>query len=359
MKILENYLLKEFLRNWYGVTSILLLILLSNSLANALKKSINGLIDSSVIFPLFVTNAIQYSMNLIPLGLFLGVMLGMGRLYQDSEMSSAYACGLSPLRIIKPVLTTGLIGFSMVFLLTFWVAPWAADIEQRILLKEKSKQEIDKVEAGKFNVSKDTGTVLFARHKGDEGLKSVFVESIKDKEGAVAEVAKSAKVDLIFEDNLPFFVFKNGSTYSHNEKQTEANEKGDISVTYYREHGVLLESKVQKKESQTLRAIPTKTLMNSTNIEYMAEFQWRVSFCATTIIFALLALPLSHSAPRKSRNSKIMIALLIYILYANLLIYAKRSMISGALPVEWGMWWVYVVCFVLFLIMFLKRQFKG
>ncbi len=364
MKILEKYLLKEFLHNWYGVTSILMLILVSKNLISALNKAIKGTIDSSVILPLVVTNIFQFSLILIPLGLFLGIMLGMGRLYQDSEMSAAYACGLSPARILKPVLVTGLMGFIIVFILAFWVAPWAADIEQRIMVKEKSKQEIDKVEAGRFNVSQDHNTVIFARNKDkdkdkDTGLQSVFVQSTKQQEGVVAEVAQSAKVELRYEDELPFFVLKNGSTYSHGNIQNKNKEEGDISITQYEEHGVLLGSKVQKKESQRLKATPTKTLLASSDIMHKAELQWRISLCASTIIMALLALPLSHSAPRKSRNAKIIVAVIIYIFYANLLIYAVKSMRSGAIPEQYGMWWVYVVCLFIISIMFIKRQVKG
>ena len=61
------------------------------------------------------------------------------------------------------------------------------------------------------------------------------------------------------------------------------------------------------------------------------------------LVLALLAVPISHSQPRQGRYARLLLALLVYIIYVNLL-GAGRSMIgSGALASWAGLWWAHLL----------------
>ena len=60
-------------------------------------------------------------------------------------------------------------------------------------------------------------------------------------------------------------------------------------------------------------------LWSSSNIKDRAELQWRFTLPLATIIVAVMALPLSRTNPRSGRYAKLAIALLIYLVYSNLL----------------------------------------
>jgi lipopolysaccharide export system permease protein len=351
MSILDKYLLKEFLRNWYGITSILLLILISDNLAGSLALAIKGVIDSSVVLPLFIANAFQFSVALIPLGLFLGIMLGMGRLYHDSEMASAYACGLSPKQLLRPAFFVGVIGFLIVSILAFSVAPWAARTQSNIIEKQSAKQEIDKIEAGRFNLSKDNKTVIFAETKQGAKLESVFVKSRSKDDEVGLEFSQTVNIAKRFEDQYKYFIFETGSAYNDSDDE--------ISITSYKEHGVLLESKITKHKRVKVAGISTMELINSTSLEKRAELHWRMAVSISTIMLAMLALPLSHTAPRKGRYSRLVVALFVYLIYVNLLIFAQKLMENGTVPDWVGMWWVHILCFSLVFYLNWKRQKYG
>ena len=95
--------------------------------------------------------------------------------------------------------------------------------------------------------------------------------------------------------------------------------------------------------------------MRSANVEDIAEVQWRVSPAIAVIVLGILAIPLSHSAPREGRGGRVILGILTYTIYANIL-YMWRSWIAeGDLPPVLGLWWVHLLVFIVALI-WLSRQ---
>ena len=56
----------------------------------------------------------------------------------------------------------------------------------------------------------------------------------------------------------------------------------------------------------------------------------------------MLAVPLSRSAPRQGKYSRLLVAVLIYVIYSNLLGVSQTWVEQGTLPGMLGLWWVHV-----------------
>jgi lipopolysaccharide export system permease protein len=67
------------------------------------------------------------------------------------------------------------------------------------------------------------------------------------------------------------------------------------------------------------KIIPTFELNRRGDARERAEFQWRVSTPFSTLLLTLLAVPLSHTRPRKGRFARMLLAMAAYALYFNLL----------------------------------------
>ena len=73
--------------------------------------------------------AVQNLALIVPVGLLLGIVLGLGRLYHDSEMTAAQACGagirpvLGPILGFTAVLAAFIIGGPLLALMIFPEAP--------------------------------------------------------------------------------------------------------------------------------------------------------------------------------------------------------------------------------------------
>ena len=65
----------------------------------------------------------------------------------------------------------------------------------------------------------------------------------------------------------------------------------------------------------------------------------------TTFVLAMLAVPFSTVRPRKGRYVMLLPAIIIYILYIELLYMARHWLEQGQIPAALGLWWVHVLMF--------------
>ena len=98
---------------------------------------------------------------------------------------------------------------------------------------------------------------------------------------------------------------------------------------------------------------PSKTKIESTpallergDAEAMAELHWRISAPVAVLLMVLIAVPLSHVGPRQGRYSKLVLGLLVYLVYANLLGAGQTALERGMLPLAVGLWPVHALALI-------------
>ena len=65
------------------------------------------------------------------------------------------------------------------------------------------------------------------------------------------------------------------------------------------------------------------------------------------VVLTLLAVPLSRLRPRQGRFARVWLAVLIYLLYSNMISAGKVWIAHGAVPEFLGLWWVHAVVVLL------------
>jgi hypothetical protein len=89
LRILDRYILREVVVSWLGVTGVLLAILITNQVASVLARAAESGYPRGVVLELIALAVVQNVSVILPVGLLLGVVLALGRLYHDSEMTAA------------------------------------------------------------------------------------------------------------------------------------------------------------------------------------------------------------------------------------------------------------------------------
>lgn len=336
--VLDRYILREISLTWFAVTIVLLVIMVANVLARILSKVTEGSLPADALLILVGLKVINLLVTLIPLGLYLGVLLAFGRLYRDSEMSAIAACGAGLKSLYRPVLINGLIGVLLITLLTFWASPWAARFEQSLTEKIAGQSIASLLGAGRFVEILDGNAVVYTESLSTDKntFNQVFVH--RDLEGGAFEVetAKSA-VYQRDEENNEYIVFVDGVTV--------IGRPGGESYqrTTFERHGVRLPDR-QKATAALENSAKTFTeLWRDDSSQSSAEIQWRISIPLAALLLAFLAIPLSHTSPRQGRYSKIALAILIYVPYANLLVLSRKWVAAGTIPPIIGLWWVHLL----------------
>ena len=102
-------------------------------------------------------------------------------------------------------------------------------------------------------------------------------------------------------------------------------------------------------------AVSSAKILLSNDPKDAAEIQWRLSPALAAIVLGLLAIPLSHSAPREGRGGRALLGILAYSVYANVLYMWRNWLSEGVIPVFLGMWWVHLMVLLVALV-WLRRQ---
>ena len=99
MLILQRYLFREVAQAFGAVLAVLLLVFLSHRFVRFLTEAAAGQISADLIFVLLALKVAVKLSVLLPLALYIGVLLGLGRMHKDSEiiaMSAASAAAIKP-----------------------------------------------------------------------------------------------------------------------------------------------------------------------------------------------------------------------------------------------------------------------
>jgi len=332
---LDRYILKEVVASWLVVTGVLLVILLTNQVAKVLERAAENQYPQSVVLQLIGLGVVQYISVLMPIGLLLGVVLAFGRLYHDSEMAAATACGVGPSRIFFPV--TLLAAFVTVLLswLTLKVGPSA--IAQTLSVRSAALQagQFAPVAPGKFRTFGGGDAVVYAEGaEGDGTLTNVFVE--RNVQGRV-EVALAAKAKHeVTPDGMTHTI-----TLYDGERFEGTPGSAQFRIVRFAEHLVPVQVPELSDSVTKVEGAPTSELLQSKDLEKRAELHWRLALPVQAVVLTLLAVPLSKLRPRQGRFARVWIAVLIYFLYSNLVSAGKVWIERGRIP-EWvGLWWVH------------------
>lgn len=347
LRVIDRYLLKEVTLNWLAVTLVLWVIVLSNRLAGYLGEAAAGELPANVIFTLLGLKSVDYLVVLLPLTLYLGVLLALGRLYKDSEMAALGACGIGPAQLYRPLLSLAVVVAVLVATLALYVAPRTAALGYDVRDRAKSTADLSTLTAGRFHESANGRLVFYAERVSvdHEHLEGLFVRTEQNGVPTLL-VAQRAHPARDSETGDRFLVMEDGYRYQ--------GFPGDpaFRILRFARHGIRLETVEILNPTHKQNATPTDRLWRSQERKDIAELQWRLSLPLAALGLVLLAVPLSRSMPRQGRFSKLFAAVLIFIVYYNLLGTAQVWVEKGTLPPLPGLWWVHVLPIALALLLF-------
>jgi lipopolysaccharide export system permease protein len=118
----------------------------------------------------------------------------------------------------------------------------------------------------------------------------------------------------------------------------------EFSTTYFTEYGVLIEKEARKIISigEVYEAKSTLELLASDSSRYKAELYWRISLPISALLLVFLAIPLSVINPRSGRSVNIIMALLLFVIYNNLLGVSHSIVSIGNTKIWYGLWPVHL-----------------
>jgi len=335
-RILDRYIFREIASTWLGVTMVLLLILLTNQFARILGEVAKGRLPKNAAMEVIALSAAQFLTIIIPVGLFLAVMLTLGRLYRDSEMPAMMACSVGPRDIYRPLMWLLIPLAACVAWLSLDIGPRAMQAVDRIGAEARRAADLASIEPGRFTeVGPDDAVVYGERILPDGSMENVFLQR-RVASGSVEVVVAQRGEQADSEDpDVRFLVLKDGRRYEGVPGTTQ------FRVVEFAEHGIPYRLPSLDPSDPKPRAMFLPDLMQAGKLEHIAEIQWRISVPLATIILGIFAVPLSKTQPRSGRYGRLAIGMLVFIIYLNMLGAARAWVEQGDLSPVLGLWWVH------------------
>ena len=92
---------------------------------------------------------------ILPLSLFLGLLMTLGKLYTESEITVMHACGLSKAVLVKAAMILALFTGIIAAVNVMWAGPWSSRHQDEVLAEAKANPGMAALAQGQFQQASD------------------------------------------------------------------------------------------------------------------------------------------------------------------------------------------------------------
>ncbi len=334
---LNRYFSRELALTFAAVSIVLLIVIVSKSFVSLLTRVMDGKLPADAVISILTLGILNSAILLAPFALFVTVMLSLGRLYRDSEIYAIQASGVSSFKLFKSASLLILPVIIGLLYLALFSAPWAAQGIESIKTQARGQTNLQSLTPGQFAESKQGDWVVFIEDANKElgTVSNIFIYD--QNEGKIAiETARTARQQDLTELGGEALILDQGQRYEG------VPGEGGFKVLSFNQHAFRIPSFDSNSDANDPEFMTVSELLVSNRPADKAELQWRLSIPIAAMLLVLLAFPLSVTKPRQGRFAKLGLAIVIYLIYSNLLILAETWVADSKLPVIPGLFVVHV-----------------
>lgn len=284
----------------------------------------------------------------LPMAFLLGVLIGIGRLSADSELTALRGCGVGPASLYRPTLAAAAGLSAVVFLLYNTVLPWANDALTRSMARAAATSVINLVAPRTFREPRPGETLFFDRVGADgRSFEGVFLEIGGDEQENRLIIARRGALNLegdelwldLLDSTVHEFDAADPSRY-----RTYRNERqrilfaGDIWNT---PRSRITYEKSLRAQSLSELFRTARTVRERHPERYRlawVEIHKKFSIPLACFAFAFIGIPLAETSRRAGRGGGFAVSLAILIVYYVLISNGETWAQDGKLPPAAAMW---------------------
>lgn len=347
--IFRTALLRELATSAIAIFLVLLGISITTQLVRFLGQAASGVITSTGVVTLLGFTLVGYLPILLSVTLFIAVLMTLTRSYRDSEMVVWFSCGQGLKRWVRPVLTFAMPLVLTIALLSLLLSPLAVEKAEQFRQQMDSRDDVAQVTPGTFHESRRADRVYLVEEVAGKAnlVANIFVSSTQHGKLGVM-VARSGFQETA-ENGDRFLVLLNGRRYEGQPGSAE------YRIFEFERYAMRIETSEAVERAPTTKTMSTQELLRDRTPRNLGELSWRVGLPASALILCLLAIPLSFVNPRAGRSINIILAILVYMIYSNMLSIMQASITQSRIDVTIGMWGVHAIMLLLMLAMFYRR----
>lgn len=348
--IFHRALISEFTSNGLLVFAVLLGIIVVSQLIRLLSDAVSGLIAVEGVLALLGFSAMSYLPVLISISLFISILLTISRCYRDSEMVVWFCTGIGLTRWIRPVLSYALPVVALIALFSLVLSPWTLKKADDFKKKLESRDDVTAATPGMFRESKQADRMYFIENVdvGSNRVGNIFVQSVQN--GRLGTMVAQQGLQETMPNGDRFLVLLNGTRYEGKPGQR------DYRIVEFERYAMRIDAVPVKQAEPHLRTTSTLDLLRNRTSWNISELQWRVGLPISAGVLALLAIPLGFVNPRAGRSLNLILALVLYMLYNNMISVSNAWVGQGKMSPVAGLLGIHTVMLAITALMFYRRM---
>jgi len=357
---IARYIRRNLVTLFFAIFFIIGLFVFGNRIVLTVQESFEQGIPFQELIPLISFNMIRDVTLIITLSFFLAIILSISQLYKNSEAIVMNSMGLGDKHFVVFIQPTVLLTFIIITFLTIYAVPWAK--QQKNIVEEETKNvsEFSFITKGEFEEFKQGDIVFYASEAktldtlGEQNLEEIFIYSTNEEKPMIV-LASEARKYIDPRTNSTYLRLKDGIRY----QGIPSDE--NISILNFE----LYDLEIISGELQKSLAIYTKIegkstvdLIKAGGSYANAELQWRLSQPITVLILSFFGIFLGKTSPRGGKGVNLLIGIIVFMLYNNGLLVAKRAIELGQINLLTGFLGVHLLVLMLLILLYQFRNGK-
>ncbi len=304
---------RELARNFSATLVVLVTIVVTVLIIRTLGQASDGRVNPSEVLLVMGFTVLGYLPIILTLSLFVAVTATLTRMYTQSEMVVWFSCGRSLFSFMRPAFRFAWPILLVIALLATLAWPWSSQQISELKDRFQGRADIERVAPGRFIESAAGQRVFFIDKDtadANSGTNIFITDNSHDKETVVS--AQKGHVEI--RNNARILVLNNGYRIETDGKT------GDMRDTEFERYENRITPEIaMPAKSDSPSVITTRTLLMQRTPRNLAELSWRLGLPLAAFNLLLIGLAITRSNPRVGRSSSLVLALVTFATYYNLI----------------------------------------
>ena len=346
MNLLDRYIFKSVLGTCLGAVALFTFVLtLGNVIRDLLAHVLAGQLPAMTLVRLVWLWVPAMAIYALPMGLLTGVLLTLGRLSADSEVTAMRAAGISLTRIARPVLFLGALGAAAALYINFQSMPNARVSYEREFAEALRTNPMSFIVPKTF-IRSFKGSVIYVGEKQGSVLRDIWLWELDSQQRVRRLIrAESGRLDYDEATNSLVPTLTNAKTEERNaadpedfSKSPRAPSAGKVEEMrlsldkYFGHEGVrvkqewLTYSQLQAERLRLATLTPSPEKAKDADRDRMKlelVFQDKINLSLSVLSFALIGVPLGIKVSRRETSANLGLALGLVLAYYVLTVMVK------------------------------------
>jgi LPS export ABC transporter permease LptF/LPS export ABC transporter permease LptG len=278
----------------------------------------------------------------LPMGVLLGIMIGLSRMSADGEITALRASGVSTRMLLPPLIGFALLGSGMAMFFSVYAAP-AANRARVIAEREIGMRQIASQLRPRVFEERFPNLILYVQDaiSGPQpSWRGIFLADLSNPQRMKVTLAREGVLYNDPEHGVLQLHLANGTVHetgtTPNEYSVASFASSDIPVRLPAPSPTRVKPNAQRTGQELLELSATAGELESA--EARLEWHRRLALPLAAFFLSLIAIPLGLAAHKGGRSSGIILTLLMVGAYYSLFIAGISLGRQGTLPVWLGVW---------------------